>query len=139
MTRNIAVCINKAVFRGINGFDSVDINNLDTIINYSVNALLVDYLNLIDNNTVPIVLDNLCQKMAVGGQMVIRFIDAKTLAKKFAENIIDENQFAENISILKSILTVDNIYNMITSDFMINNIDQSDMYTTIKILRTNLS
>lgn len=139
MTRNIAVCINKSIFRGINGFDSVDINNLDTIINYSVNALLIDYLNLIDNNAIPVILETLCQKMSVGGQMVIRFIDAKILAKKFADNIINESQFAENISILKSILTVDSIYNMIGTDFIINNIDQSDIYTTIKILRVNLT
>lgn len=139
MTRNIAICINKSIFRSINGFDSVDINNLDTVVNYSVNALLVDYLNLIDNNTIPILWEALCQKMSVGGQMVVRFIDARMLAKKFTDNIISEEQFAENISILKSILTVEKIYNMIGSDFIINNIDQSDIYTTIKIVRTNLS
>jgi len=139
MTRNIAICIDRSIFRTIDGFDSVDINNLDSIINYSVNALLIDYLNLIENNSIPRLLENIFQKMAVGGQMVIRFIDAKILAKKFAENLISEDQFAEHITILKSILTVDNIYNVIEPDFIINNIDQSDIYTTIKILRINIT
>jgi len=139
MSRNIAVCINKSVFRAIDGFNSVDINNLGNIINYSVDALVVDNLNIINDADIPILWQELCNKMAAGGQIVIRFIDAKILAKNFVDNIIGDTEFMNHISILKSVLTVDKVYNLISPDFVIIDIDRSEIYTTIKVLRNSIS
>jgi hypothetical protein len=139
MSRNIAVCINKSVFRAIDGFNSVDINNLGNIINYSVDALVVDNLNIINDADIPMLWQELCNKMAAGGQIVIRFIDAKILAKNFVDNIIGDTEFMNHISILKSVLTVDKVYNLISPDFVIIDIDRSEIYTTIKVLRNSIS
>ena len=139
MSRNIAVCINKSVFRAIDGFNSVDINNLGNIINYSVDALVVDNLNMINNDDIPTLWQELCSKMGVGGQIVIRFIDAKILAKNFVDNIIGDTEFMNHISILKSVLTVDKVYNLIGPDFIIIDTDRSEIYTTIKVLRNSIS
>ena len=139
MSRNIAVCIDKSVFRAIDGFNSVDINNLGNIINYSVDALVVDNLNMINDDDIPMLWQELCNKMGVGGQIVIRFIDAKILAKNFVDNIIGDTEFMNYISILKSVLTVDKVYNLIGPDFIIVDTDRSEIYTTIKVLRNSIS
>jgi hypothetical protein len=139
MSRNIAICIDKSAFRAIDGFNSVDINNLDSIINYSVGALVIDHLNIIDDDDIPMLWQELGSKMSVGGQIVIRFINAKVLAQKFVDNIIGDKEFMNYLSILKSVLTVDKIYNLIGSDFVITETDTSEIYTTIKVLRNNIS
>lgn len=139
MSRNIAICIDKSAFRAIDGFNSVDINNLGNIINYSVSALVIDHLNIIDDDDIPMLWQEISSKMAVGGQVVMRFIDAKVLAQKFADNIIGDKEFMNYLSILKSILTVDKIYNQIGSDFVVTDTDRSEIYTTIKVLRNNIS
>ena len=139
MSRNIAICIDKSAFRAIDGFNSVDINNLGNIINYSVGALVIDHLNIIDDDDIPMLWQEISSKMAVGGQIVMRFIDAKVLAQKFVDNIIGDKEFMNYISILKSVLTVDKIYNQIGSDFIVTDTDRSEIYTTIKVLRNSIS
>ena len=139
MSRNIAICIDKSAFRAIDGFNSVDINNLANIINYSVGALVIDHLNIIDDDDIPMLWQELSSKMAVGGQIVMRFIDAKALAQKFVDNIIGDKEFMNYLSILKSVLTVDKIYNLMSSDFVVTDTDRSEIYTTIKVLRNNIS
>ena len=139
MSRNIAICIDKSAFRAIDGFNSVDINNLGNIINYSVGALVIEHLNIIDDDDIPILWQEVSSKMAVGGQIVMRFIDAKALAQKFVDNIIGDKEFMNYLSVLKSVLTVDKIYNQIGSDFVVTDTDRSEIYTTIKVLRNSIS
>ena len=139
MSRNIAICIDKSAFRAIDGFNSVDINNLGNIINYSVGALVIEHLNIIDDDDIPMLWQEISSKMAVGGQIVMRFIDAKALAQKFVDNIIGDKEFMNYLSVLKSVLTVDKIYNQIGSDFVVTDTDRSEIYTTIKVLRNSIS
>lgn len=138
MSRNINICINKQLFQNINGFESVDINNLNSIVNYSARTILLDNLNLLEAEHFEDVLVSVLNKVAVGGQMVLRFIDAKLLAKKYAENSIEDKQFMIYISVIKSILTVENICNYLDTNFIIDGIDQSDFNTMIKIMRTDI-
>lgn len=138
MSRNINICINKKLFQNINGFESVDINNLNSIVNYSSHIVLLDNFNLVEAENFENVLGAVLNKVAVGGQMVLRFIDAKLLAKKYAENSIEDKEFMLYISAIKSILTVENICNYLDTNFIIDGIDQSDFNTMIKIMRTNI-
>ena len=138
MSRNINICINKKLFQNINGFESVDINNLNSVVNYSANIVLLDNFNLLEAENYESVLGSILNKVAVGGQMVIRFIDAKLIAKKYAENLIEDKEFILYISAIKSILTVENICNYLDTNFIIDGIDQSDFNTMIKLMRTNI-
>jgi hypothetical protein len=138
MSRNINICINKQLFQNINGFENIDINNLNSLINYSVNTILLDNLNLLETDNFQEVIGSIFNKVAVGGQMVIRFIDAKLLAKKYVENLIDDKDFIVYISAIKSILTVENICSYLDANFVVDGIDQSDFNTMIKIMRTNI-
>ena len=138
MSRNINICINKQLFQNINGFENIDINNLNSLINYSVNTILLDNLNLLETDNFQEVIGSIFNKVAVGGQMVIRFIDAKLLAKKYVENLINDKDFIVYISAIKSILTVENICSYLDANFVVDGIDQSDFNTMIKIMRTNI-
>ena len=90
MSRNINICINKQLFQNINGFENIDINNLNSVVNYSTNTMLVDNFNLWETENFQDTLSLILNKIAVGGQMVLRFIDAKLLAKKYVENSIND-------------------------------------------------
>lgn len=138
MSRNINICINKQLFQNINGFESIDINNLNSVVNYSTNTMLVDNFNLLETENFQDVLSLILNKIAVGGQMVLRFIDAKLLAKKYAENSINDQEFMLYASAIKCVLTVENICNCLDKNFVVDGIDQSDFNTMVKIMRTNI-
>lgn len=138
MTRNICICLNKSLFQPINGFDSVDVNNLDRVVNYSIHIILVDNLNILNSSESSGVLQQLLTKLAVGGQLVIRFIDAKILAKKYLENIISDQDYLEYLKALQSIWSIDGINDVLDTNFAIDKIDQSDFNTMIKVIRTNI-
>jgi hypothetical protein len=70
--------------------------------------------------------------------MVLRFIDAKLLAKKYVENSISDTEFLLYMSAIKCVLTVENICNCLDVNFIVDGIDQSDFNTMIKIMRTNI-
>ena len=138
MSRNINICINKQLFQNINGFENIDINNLNSVVNYSTNTMLVDNFNLWETENFQDALSLILNKIAVGGQMVLRFIDAKLLAKKYVENSINDQEFMLYTSAIKCVLTVETICNCLDKNFVVDGIDQSDFNTMVKIMRTNI-
>lgn len=139
MSRNINICINQVYFRMLEGFDSVDINNLDSIVNYSVNAIIVDNFNLIDRNILNVMTQKILEKLTVGGQVILRFLDAKMLAQKYIDNSITDDEFLKYAQSLKSAITIETINDALDANFIIDNIDKSEIYTVIKIIRINIA
>lgn len=138
MSRNINVCVNSQLFQNINGFDNIDIANIESLVNYSASAILVDNLNFLDSKNPNAVLGVLLQKMAVGSQMVLRFINPKLLAKKYVENSISDEDFLTYVSNIKYALTIEHIYNILDSNFAIDKIDESEFINMVKIIRVDI-
>ena len=87
MNRNISVCIDAMYHRPIKGFETVSIQDIENLIHHSVNMILCDDLSLLDQDSVIKVVKVLMDKLALGGQLVLRFIDAKLLAKQYVAKI----------------------------------------------------
>lgn len=139
MSRNINICVNKTYFRGLDGFDSVDISNMDSIINYSVNTIIVDNLSMVDTNSLDGFLSQVLLKLAVGGQLVLRFLNTKLLAKQYSDGMILDDEYLKHMRMIGSAITVEKIYSLLDGNYNVEDIDVSEIYSVIKILRTNLT
>lgn len=138
MIRNICVSVNRNSFRPINGFSSIDIDNIDSIVDYSTDTIVVDNLQTAQKPDMPQSIVKLLSKLRVGGQVVLRFLDPKLLSKSYADNMISDIEFHSAMSNMTHYWTINSISEYVDKNFIIDRIDQENYNTTVKIIRVNI-
>lgn len=102
MQRNINIIIDgKPV--DINGFNNISINNIDSIVNFSVDILYCTVINFLPNEYIEQIIMALCAKIRQGGQMIIGLKDIKNICLSFANNSMDNDTFFSLISQTKNL------------------------------------
>lgn len=139
MSRNICLSVNRNTFRPINGFSSIDIDNVDSIVDYSTDILVVDNLQTSQKPNMNEYIVKILSKLRVGGQLVLRFADPKLLSKSYSNNSISDIEFRASISNMNQYWTIEQINQYLDQNFVIERIDQENYNTTIKIVRVNIS
>jgi hypothetical protein len=139
MSRNICISVNRNLFRPLNGFSSIDIDNTDSIIDYSADVIVVDNLQTSQKPDTTQYIIKLLSKLRVGGQIVLRFLDPKLLSKQYSENLISDAEFKTLTSNMNYYCTLEGINEYLDQNFTIDRIDQENYNTTIKIIRVNIT
>lgn len=139
MIRNVCVSINRNSFRPINGFSSIDIDNVDSMVDYSTDTIVVDNLQTAQKPDIGQAIAKLLSKLRVGGQIVLRFLDPKLLAKSYSDNIISDIEFKSAMNNMNHYWTIDIIHEYLDKNFIIDRIDQEQYNTTVKVMRVNIA
>ena len=112
MKRNI--CLTKDGRNlSLQNFENVNYNNIDNIINYSVDILYCSILNELTGQEYSTILPLLMNKIRLGGQMVLVIKDVKELCSMYANGSLADMVFVNNIRSLKHIISFSNLEKII--------------------------
>lgn len=121
----------------IKDFQEVAINDIDSIINYSVDILYCSCLNKIENNKISDYLDKISKKIRHGGQLVIVVIDVITICQSFLNRSISEIDFFRVIKECEFNLTESYIFDYFnkTNNFELIGIEKNQHMTALSFGR----
>jgi len=138
MSRNIHV-VDTVSTQHLDGFESVSVSRADDIINYSVDTLYCSIINRFEEKTKDLYLNKLLQKIRIGGSLVLRFIDTKTLAKLYWDNQITSQEFISKISNNNTLTTVEEINDKINNnEFILSKIEYREDSILISVVRKEI-
>ena len=139
MSRNINIS-DSADSKNLDGFHTVNIDKLDDIINHSVDVIYYGSFNNVgDQNLVP-TLSNMLEKIRVGGTLVVKILNARTLSKLYFENSISSAEYLQSIKQANTLLTPEDINNTIDhSQFVLGKIEYQNYHTLVSIVRKDLA
>jgi len=137
MKRNINIT-NQFVKESIPQTNQVDITNIHSLVNYSVDSIVCNVLEYIDENELESFMASIIEKIRDNGRLVIKFVNFK---KVFIEHINQKTSGAEIFSRLinkKNILSLDKIINLLNiHGLMVLKVDQDNTQFSVLAQRTN--
>lgn len=137
MKRHINIT-NQFFQESIPNTSQVDIANIDSLVNYSIDSIVCNVLEYIDDNKLQPFLISVIEKIRDNGKIVIKFVNFKKL---FIEHINQQTGGAEIFSQLtnkKNILSLDKIINLLNiNGLMVLKVDQDNNQFSILAQRTN--
>jgi hypothetical protein len=92
MKRYANIILPNYVFN-INGFDNIPINNIENLVNSSIDIVYCAILNKLPRDMVAPTMSELCNKIRPGGELVFVLNDTKTICKLFAEGSMSNEEF----------------------------------------------
>jgi hypothetical protein len=92
MKRYANIVLQNFVFN-INNFDNVLFNNIENLVNSSIDVVYCAILNKIPKNLVEQTISELSNKIRPGGEIVFMLNDAKTFCKLFSEGSMSNDDF----------------------------------------------
>jgi hypothetical protein len=138
MNRNIHV-VDTVSTQNLEGFESVAISRTDDIVNYSVDTLYCSMINRFEEKTKDLFLNKLLRKIRLGGSLILRFIDTKTLAKMYWDNQITSQEFISKISNNNTLTTVEEINDKINNnEFILSKIEYREDSILISVVRKEI-
>jgi hypothetical protein len=138
MSRNIYL-YNSEIEQNLNGFDNIVLSQLDDIVNYSVDILFYKDINALEADKKIETLNLILQKVRVGGNLVIKFIDSKILSKMYWDNQISPSVFIEKICNNKNITTPEEINEILDKDeFTLSRVEHKEDQVLVTITRTEV-
>ena len=136
MKRNINV-VNQFVKDSIPNTNQVDVSNIGNLVNYSVDSVICNVLEYVDDAEFEGLIADLLEKIREGGNIIMKFINFK---KIFIAYINQQSSGSEVFSCLKNkknILSPDKLINILNRhDFMILKLDQQDNEFIVMAQRT---
>lgn len=79
----------------IKGFLDVNISDISSVVNYSVDVLYCSVLNKIENSKINNYIDQIIEKIRYGGQLIISITDIHGVCKAYInKSIIDKDFFS---------------------------------------------
>jgi len=81
----------------IPGFSDVQISDLDSIINYSVDVAHCSILNKLEKNKINQYLDQIATKIRYGGQLVLVIHNIRAICSAYTDKLISDQFFFEVI------------------------------------------
>jgi hypothetical protein len=123
--------------KDINGFINVEINNLENIINYSVDHIFCGCLNYIEADLIDKIIFSIIEKVRPKGYFTLSFVDMKKICRAYHNNAVSDSDLLKTIKDHKSILSYDKIKDLASGIEQINIVqtDFSDNYISIVIQR----
>jgi len=136
MKRNINIT-NEFVKDTIPNTSSVDISNIDNLVNYSVDSIICGVLEYIEDNECELFVTSLLEKMRNEGNIIIKFVNFKKLFIEYINQQISSAKVFQYLRNKKNMLCPDKVINILNQNgFMILKMDQNENYFTIMSQRT---
>lgn len=113
----------------LDNYENVDIIDINNIINYSADFIKFDHLQLLNHTTSLSVLSCLINKLKLGGKILIGISNIKLISRMYADNILTDDGFLENIKDCHSIWSIDFLQDTIGvnhADIQITNIQYNN-------------
>ena len=119
---------------------NVNLDQIDSVPNYSINQILFKGINNIDNDSIQKVLLALCQKLALQGFCTIEILNMKSVCSSYLSGSITDINMYELLRDKINYVSLQTIKNIIEADnsLTIAGIDISQYTMSIKIERVKL-
>jgi hypothetical protein len=136
MKRNINIT-NQFIKDIIPNTSSVDVSNINSLVNYSVDSIICGILEYIDDTEFNSFVPSLLEKMRDEGNIIIKFVNFKKLFIEYVNQQTSSSQVFQYLTNKKNILCPDKVINILNENgFMILKMDQNENYFTIMAQRT---
>ena len=124
--------------KDINGFNNVEINNLNDIINYSADHIFCGCLSYLDSEIIQKTISSILEKIRPQGYCTLSFVDMKQICRLYFNNAISDESLIKTIKDYKAILSYNTINDIIKNIENVNIVqtDFSDNYINIVIQRS---
>lgn len=121
----------------IQGFLDVNISEMNSVVNYSVDMLYCAVLNKVEKNKIKHYLDQMIEKIRYGGQLIIKITNVHDVCKAYVNKSISNKDFFGMIQNISEELNEEEIITYITSKhgFEIIGFENIDYTTTINLQR----
>lgn len=138
MSRNINLCHSDNI-QSIDGFSNVTVDNIDSIVNCSVDIIYYRFINRLNSEQLGSVLSKLLQKLRTGGNLVLRMLDIRAIAKSYSDNSIDSQTFLSQISSVNMAITPEEINNGLNSlEYITGKIEYENNHIILSIVRKEI-
>lgn len=81
----------------IQGFSDVQISDIESVINYSIDVIYCSILNKLDKSKVSYYLDTIANKVRYGGQLIIVVTDIRAVCASYVNKSISDEIFFETV------------------------------------------
>jgi hypothetical protein len=126
MKRNINI-VNQFVKDSIPNTNQVDVSNIGNLVNYSVDSIICNILEYIDDTEFEAMVSDLLGKIREGGNVIIKFVNFKKIFITYINQQSSGSEVFDFLKNKKNILSPDKIINVLNRHhFMILKIDQQD-------------
>jgi chemotaxis methyl-accepting protein methylase len=123
MKRNILITIDDT----ITDTNSVHINNLNTIVNYSCDSVSINCLEYLSEQQHPAVLSQLLNKLRPNGRLIIKANNSLNIASKFLQRSVSHQDFLQFFANKQSLISIESIYTLINfTEFDLVDLDISN-------------
>lgn len=138
MKRNINI-IAKNYITKIPEFDPLSIENIDNLVECSVDNIVFGCIELIDKDNARAMFNKLCDKLRPKGIIIIKFHDLKSICQSYISSSISNSDFLQILKNLENPLNIDEIITYINiNSFKVINIIKEEQHITMYIMRTSL-
>lgn len=123
----------------VSNFDNVNIDNIDLIVNSSVDVIYCGILNKIPEQSVDNCIANLCAKVRPSGSLILGLMDIRTICKNFTENRISSQEFIGLMNELYNVYFITDFEKLykdnLSKQFIIANTELKNNILTISLQR----
>ena len=121
----------------IKNIDNININNLQKIVNHSVDHLYFFIPEYIKSDDLKKYFAEIYNKIRPQGKVIIRFLDFKEVSKKYINNIIDDATLFSLMQNKKSIMSLNLLYSLMDNEnFAFVKLDKEEDYYVVILERT---
>ena len=136
MKRNINIT-NQFIKDSIPNTTPVDVSNINSLVNYSVDSIICGMLEYVDDNEFETFITSLLEKIRNEGNIIIKFVNLKKLFIEYINQQIPSSEVFKYLTNKKNILCPDKLINILNQNsFMILKMDQNENHFTIMAQRT---
>jgi len=126
MKRNINIT-NQFIKDSIPNTSQVDISNIDSLVNHSVDSIICNVLEYITDSDFEELVSDLLNKIREEGKVIIKCVNFKKIFIAYINQQISGSEVFDFLKNKKNILSPDKIINTLNKyDFMILKIDQQE-------------
>lgn len=136
MSRNINLYGKEA--KKLNNFDNISIDNVNRIINYSVDTLYCECLNEQNCENQTHTIQQMLDKLRVGGSLILSFINARIIAKAYYDNILTDTDMVNFFKANSCILSIDRINANLDNQYIVSKIEYLDYNIMVNITRISI-
>jgi len=126
MKRNINI-VNQFVKDSIPNTNQVDVSNIGSLVNYSIDSVICNILEYVDDAEFEGLISDLLEKIREGGNIIMKFVNFKKIFIAYVNQQASGSEVFGFLKNKKNILSPDKLINALNRhDFMILKIDQQD-------------
>jgi len=142
MSRLVNIYHNLNTSEQIQGYQNIEINSINELVNYSINTIHCGCLEYIDSKVLENAISIIFQKLRINGSLILTFSNYKNICKSYSNSSMNNDEFLSLIKNKQNILSTQSIKNICQNipGSVLSKIEniQNSYKTSIVINRTSL-